>query len=390
MGVGYNAVAVTDGLVCALDPGNPRSFSPNTAAYSTDLYSWTTSASNATLSRDTITSPVGSTPLKMSVTGNDPYTNTYNIASWNVSTVANAQTWTVSFYAKASTTLSDCEIYIFGADSTGVSFVGGSWIGITSKTITVTPEWQRFQHSITFNNASVAYIQMRFDGPQANGSGTTVWYDGLQVELGSTATTFNSARNTNWASINNLINTTVGSITSYPPFVNQALVLDGVNDQILCNLTTPLVKDFSFDFWMKSSAAVQGKGLIEYGGSTYGAIAVYSLGQNYSTFYFATAGGTASPALTKNLADNVWHNVVMTYDGTTGKVYVDGTSEITQTSGISGNLRATSDTSVCIGRWRGVATYQDATIGLLRVYNKALSLAEIQQNFNASRGRFGV
>jgi hypothetical protein len=397
MAVGYNPKIVTDGLVTAIDFVNSKSFSPNTFPNGLDIYGWyvpkrgNATGNACTVSRDldTLKSPVGGIPLRMDVTGNDPHLSSYNTSTWNISTALNGQTWRVSVYAKASQTLNNCEIYIFGANSSGsASIPGGGWYGIAQKTITVTTEWQRFDHFITFNNAEVAFIQMRLDGPNSGGSGTTVWWDGLQVEP-FTLTNFNPFYNQNYSSITNLVNRQNGTVLNYPLYNNNGYIsLDGIDDQLTIN--SPLVKDFTLEFWMKSDATIDGRGIIEYGGSTYGIIAVYRLRPNTCSFYFATVGGTVSPSLSKNLADNQWHHVVMTYNGLVGKIYVDNLLEVLVDTGLSGNLRTTSNTELCVGRWRGSTIYQDGEISSVKVYNRELSADEIQQNFNATRRRFGV
>jgi outer membrane receptor protein involved in Fe transport len=73
-------------------------------------------ANAATLSRDTAVtdSPAGGVAMKMAVTGNDPYTATYNSTTFNIATAASGQTWTLSVYVKASVATTG-ELFIFGA-----------------------------------------------------------------------------------------------------------------------------------------------------------------------------------------------------------------------------------------------------------------------------------
>jgi len=197
---------------------------------------------------------------------------------------------------------------------------------------------------------------------------------------------------TTWADLSG--NNRNASLNNGPAFTNingGAFSFDGVNDDAI--VTCPLIKDFTLDFWMKSQGSSTGSGrsVLEYGGSTYGIIAVYTLSQNSCSFYFATVGGTISPNLTtRNLADNAWHNVAMTYDGINGKVYIDQTLLINVNVGLSGNLRNTSNTQFSVAKWRSAVAYQEVTIGSLKVYNRALFAEEIFQNFNALRGRFGI
>ena len=177
-----------DGLVLALDAGNKKSFSPNVFPRGTDIYGWyvdtrgNATAHNCTVSRDTINSPVGNSPLKMEITGGDPYLYTYNSAIWNLATASSGDTWTVSFYVKASQSTTG-EILLFGSSGT-------AYYEIPNVTYNITTSWQRVTYTGTFSNASTQYIQLRLDGTQTSGSGITIWWDGLQLERGSTATEF--------------------------------------------------------------------------------------------------------------------------------------------------------------------------------------------------------
>ena len=169
------------------------------------------------------------------------------------------------------------------------------------------------------------------------------------------------------------------------------MVFDGVDDEVICDIGSVLVKDFTLGFWMKSDASVEGRGVIEYGGTSYAIIAAYRLKTNSARFYFGTIGATNSLTLTSvNLADNNWHYVVQTYDGTNARVYVDGNLELDDSSTFSGNLRPSANNTLRMGRWVSSGTYQDMELASVKVYNKALTASEIKQNFNALRGRFGI
>jgi uncharacterized protein YjhX (UPF0386 family) len=404
MGVNYNPQIVIDSsLVTALDFANQKSFSTNTHPSPLDIYGWyvlkrgNSTASNCTISRDTTTtaSPAGGIPMKMVVTGLDPYIPSWgDVGQYSLSTAANNQTWKVSVYAKSNIALPDCELFIFAANNLGrvIDSTTGLHFQLTQKTLSVTTEWQRFEHTITFNYANTAYIQSRLDGPNSGANGNIVWWDGWQVEPYNT-TKFNPNTNTNYTQIKNMVNAGVGTIAanSLPQYSsNSFIILDGVNDEITANVSVALIKDFTLDFWMKSAAVVQGRGIIEYGSTTYGIIGAYRLQTNSSLWYFATVGGTGIITLTKNLADNIWHHCVMTYDGTTAKVYIDNNLEGSLNTGLSGNLRATTTTNLNIGRWRGDPTFQDGSVGPVKLYNRVLNEGEIQQNFNALRGRYGI
>jgi hypothetical protein len=101
-----------------------------------------------------------------------------------------------------------------------------------------------------------------------------------------------------------------------------------------------------------------------------------------------TTGTQNAIGYTYNDSDllNIWHHVVATYDGTTLRLYRNGVQLNSTTS--TGNITNTSKT-LEIGR-RGGGSYFNGRLNGQKVYNKALSASEIQQNFNALKGRFGI
>ena len=81
---------------------------------------------------------------------------------------------------------------------------------------------------------------------------------------------------------------------------------------------------------------------------------------------------------------NLWYHIALTCGGSSKKGYVNSVNTLSQTFtsyypnntynlGIGGNLRELN-----------------GNIAQVSIYNRALTASEIQQNFNALRGRFGI
>ena len=155
---------------------------PNTARnvfpYPNDWYTWNTEENNYILSRGTSAdgSPVGDTPIKMIVTGTNPYTPTYGSGADVLSYLPDAnETWTFSCYAKSSSAQT-CQLWIFFTTILG-ALVSGNY---SHDTISVTTSWQRFEYTqVATSDASIETIQIRIVG---GASGTTQYWDGFQVE----------------------------------------------------------------------------------------------------------------------------------------------------------------------------------------------------------------
>ena len=87
-----------------------------------------------------------------------------------------------------------------------------------------------------------------------------------------------------------------------------------------------------------------------------------------------------------------WYNIVMTYDGSIMRTYVNNAAGGT-TSGAKSNP---GDTYLTMGApandYLGInnTPYFNGYIGAWKIYNRALSVAEVSQNFAALRGRYGL
>jgi hypothetical protein len=390
-----------DGLVLYCDGSNKKSFSQNEFEYSTDIFSWTTTAQRAILSRDNITSPVGNTPIKMEISGNDPYTNTYNSAPWNFAPAQAGQRWIVSVYVKASQATT-AEIFIFGANSSGVAYVDGAWLNISAKASSVTTDWTRINHFIDFTNANVAYIHTRLDGTPSGGAGITMWWDGLQIERVpagvTTPTEFTPFYNGSNV-IKNFIGSDTGTISGYPLFVEDdqgTLQFDGSNDFITVPFNASTM-DFSsgqtISIWMKpgtgSNSARRNPYNQAYGGP--GTITHETNGT--LNYYFGTNGNNGTPYVGRNSGFAVTPNelafITVTRDqiSNTSKWYKNG-KLITASDAGGYAVTANGTSPILIGN--GYTSNFIGNIYGVAVYNRALTEAEVARNFNSTRGRFGL
>jgi hypothetical protein len=90
---------------------------------------------------------------------------------------------------------------------------------------------------------------------------------------------------------------------------------------------------------------------------------------------------------------NEWIMMAYTHDGSNGRLYVNGKNTLT----VAGSASVLDDINIItIGAISDANTYQhnqyymDAEISTAMIYTRALSAAEIQQNFNAHRTRYGI
>ena len=93
-----------------------------------------------------------------------------------------------------------------------------------------------------------------------------------------------------------------------------------------------------------------------------------------------------------SVSSNEWYNVVVTWDGTFIRLFVNGNLETTSSNLSAVVWASSSNSTLDIGSYSGASTTYaiNGRVSNSRIYNKALSTQEVQQNFNALRGRFGV
>jgi hypothetical protein len=84
-----------------------------------------------------------------------------------------------------------------------------------------------------------------------------------------------------------------------------------------------------------------------------------------------------------------WNHVVGTYDGSNLRIYLNGVLANTNGSAISGSVTGGSNLQMMQSD-AGNVSYGNGTIAVARIYDTALSAANIKQNFNAVRGRYGI
>jgi hypothetical protein len=198
-------------------------------------------------------------------------------------------------------------------------------------------------------------------------SGSTTWFD--KSGYGNNGTLING----------------VGYTSSF----NGSLVFDGTNDYVDTTYTPPTT--FSVSVWFKNDTTydVFNRGIL----STYKT-------SDFRGFYLATAGPSSpypvSPAglnlwyngngrvSISGLNTGQWYNICITSNGSQVLAYLN-----TAVVASVGNATTHQDV-LTIGRSRFDTNYWLGNIAMTQVYSKVLTAAEITQNFNALRGRFGI
>ena len=119
---------------------------------------------------------------------------------------------------------------------------------------------------------------------------------------------------------------------------------------------------------------------------------MYFLGSAGTNTFFTTerfvagVNSNVSYTVSQSQSVNFWQQIAATYDGTNLSLYYNGNSVSTPVTS-TGNITNTSKTLTVAVRG---GNYFDGRISNVKIYNTALTASEINQNFNALRGRYGV
>ena len=384
---------VRSGLVLDLDASYMRSYSPNVFPNPIDPYAWAVNggAYQMTLSRDaTMTRQYGSIPLKIVTSGTSAYTITYNALAWNLAPAANGQTWTFSFWTKGNSNYVASAL-IFEANSSGTYLTYGHIF------YNVTTSWTRVSGTYTFSNASAAYVQFRIDNYN---NGVTQWVDGIQVERASAATNFNPYYfgNTVWKDVSSngndsaLVNT-----DSQNYFSTNAgyIAFDGTNDyvSITQNSNTRLQNNYqtlSFFVYITSVGPNAAAFLWNVGANPTGMFLYWATTD--INIQIQTGGTYISYPVTVTNALNTWMNItyIINNVGRTMTAYKNGALVGTSSQW---SIFTPPNSVVELGSNRATGNagdYIKGRVANVLVYNRALSAAEISQNYETDKTRFGL
>jgi hypothetical protein len=212
--------------------------------------------------------------------------------------------------------------------------------------------------------------------------------DGLVMYLDAGNTKSYPGAGTAWTDISRTNNN--GILTNGPTFnsVNGgSIVFDGVDDYV----NIPNVYDFSIsnavtvEIWAKSTPTLW---------NDYGFLVSkrdqFIIHPNSGTkdvnFYVNTANGWESTGVTLT-SITVFTCYTLTYSTGVISAYIN--ASLRNSASVGATL--TSDTgATTIGKDDFISRYFYGSVALTRLYNRALSQAEITQNYNATKTRFGL
>ena len=191
---------------------------------------------------------------------------------------------------------------------------------------------------------------------------------------------------------NGKIGTLTGGVT-YSSLYGGDFILDGVNGYIQTNLnqnTDNAQITWEAWFWDNSPGGfVSNTAIISnYGPDATTPFTILHIFDNGIPLFGQRNNSATQDEIygLTSICNSVWHHVVGVVDSSNMLIYVDGVLQQTKTK-ITGTT--TSGQNLVIGG-NHLGRYQSCRIASARCYNIALSAAQVLQNYNATKGRFGL
>lgn len=399
MGIHYSPAVIQDGLVFYYDMGNSQKSwkgAPTTNIYPIDSYiSWPTETYHfwngyswtvgGIYTHPGVDGPEGIYLGKVRKYTSGALSSTWSGNSYayvlKTATMTQGQSYAMSAYSYASP---DCNLdYITSSieGATTSALPGYS----TDYDMSRKGSWQRHGMVGVAPAGSVNFIPS-----YASKFGTTTGvFTGFymvaatMVELGTFATPYTDTTRSNTQAILDLVGNRTITASSLTYHANNTFSFDGTANQIDVASNFGTLSQYTISFWAKRDAEGRmpigwraGPSFYWYGDSSW----AYTHGGVFGEYYYSKP--TSIPLGT-------WGHYCVTYDGANVRIYRQGEFQ---------GLQATTGTAdwtngLRIGYWAGGAAlnyYWQGRIDAVSFYNRALSALEVEQNFSALRGRYGV
>lgn len=193
-----------------------------------------------------------------------------------------------------------------------------------------------------------------------------------------------------WADLTGVNNATLLNGPTLNSANSGSIVFDGTNDyaEIIDNTSLNFNKTVTLSGWflfavlpLSEAAILRKDGQWQLGFSASNTIRCL-IGTTGTTGWVG-ANDVSYPFVT-----NTWYNMVMVYNGSDMRIYVNNV--LVKTATVTGDIAVQVGQKVRIAFVPNSSYYINGRISNIQIYSRALSAADVKQNFNALRGRFGV
>ena len=260
--------------------------------------------------------------------------------------------------------------------------IGGySWDGYSNSDIALTRIYNRV--------LSAAEISQNYEAIKSRFANTIV-QQGLVLNLDAGNPYSYAGAGTTWYDVSGTgNNSTLSNGPTYNTDIGGNIAFDGVDDYAdvtIANLTTTV----TLDFWVKYTNLTSNMifGFLLY--DIYG----YSGALGFNTANSDVYGLNSTQVTNLGIIGN-WKHIVFVMRNdvsyTNNKIYVNGVVQtLSQVLG-SESSKSFNSGNARISGWRNDSGYKlPGSIGSFKAYNRELSAVEVLQNYNATKGRFGL
>lgn len=395
-----SANTINNSLIYSLDIGNIKSYSNivNNINYVPDtenMTPWCSPANYVSATTDVIVAPDGTTTVDklVELVG----TGTIHIFA-RTGVLTSNMPYNVSFYAKAGErTVIGCGSNN-GLGSCKINLSNGSVLAGSAIVIPLSNGWYKILTNVTPGGGAGIYMGI------CDATGNNV-YDGDGVS-GLYAWGFKAELNTIWTNYTSVNGTVMKDILydgvtslsysrsingpTYSSENNGVFTLDGTNDYIFTPavpLTGTSTQSLTWSIWVNPSTTGTGDILNMQSGAGWNMCPFWSIGQKF----YAKVWNTANIAALSTYITNQWYELSLTYNHatTTTTFYINGVLQGTSAGAYSGS-GVSNFFGIGLAGSQATSTYFNGKVSNLKIYNKALSQAEVNQNFDAIRGRYGI
>lgn len=224
---------------------------------------------------------------------------------------------------------------------------------------------------------------------------TSIVRDGLVLHLDAANVKSYPGTGTTWSDLSgNGNNGTLVNGPLYSSDNNGILAFDGTDDYVseTVGLSDSFWQgDFTASFWVKfdtintSTNYNSDKTLLQHGSNSNSR--GLHLSQRRSRVHFGLYGDDLEGSAI--LSTNTWYNITYALNNTSflKQIYINTVLDNDQTGGA---YIGTGNNTRIFGRVLSFGNTFDGDVGLCNFYNRVLTESEIQQNFEALRGRYGI
>ena len=219
--------------------------------------------------------------------------------------------------------------------------------------------------------------------------GPNIVTDGLVLALDAANIKSYPGSGTTWRDLSGEGND--GTLTNGPTFDNgngESIVFDGVDDKTTFLSTPSFFTNYTIECIFNGSTFNAGEGLVVWGTNSLYERRGLILWNGGHTSYWTVRSSTfgSNPEGTTQIQTGRWYYAACSLDSSTNcKIYVNGQLETTDTNTIT-----TPTANTLLVGDSGYPEPLNGKIAVARIYNRVLSPEEIQQNYNATKSRFGL